>query len=67
MTSRKKPIRAHGAGWATHNGAKVPGELEVTIWGTADDKPDREVALVLTEEAAKQLIWNLTVRYGISA
>ena len=59
----KKPVEAHSRGRATHNRATIPGELEVTIWGTVDKEPDRPVALTLGEEDIKQLIGALS-RYG---
>jgi hypothetical protein len=51
----KRPVRAHSSGGATHNKSTVPGELQVTIWGTVDKEPDREVALVLGEDGVKML------------
>ena len=59
----KKPVEAHSRGRATHNRATIPGELEVTIWGTVDKEPDRPIALTLGEEDIKQLIGALS-RYG---
>jgi hypothetical protein len=62
----KKPVRGRGTGSATHNGASAPGELEVTIWGVTDREPDRKMAIVLDEEAARHLAMHLAA-YGFHA
>lgn len=67
MRRGKRPIRAHSSGWATHDGAKIPGELKVTIWGTSDRDPGREVAMVLDEEAVRGLLQHLIGGYGFRA
>ena len=63
----KKPVQAHSTGGnATHNGASEPGKLEITVWGVVDTEPDREVALVLSEDDARRLAANLG-RFGFYA
>lgn len=55
-------IRGTTAGTVSHNSAKVPGELQVTLWGhTADGQ---EIALVMGEAAVVALQANLT-RMGV--
>lgn len=50
------------SGHVTHDRAKRPGELKVTIWGHAED--GREIALVMGEDDAVRLRGNLD-RIGI--
>lgn len=50
------------SGHVTHDRAKRPGELKVTIWGCTED--GREIALVMNEDAAVRLRGNLD-RFGI--
>jgi hypothetical protein len=59
----KKPVRGHGKGAATHNGATKPGKLEVTIWGITDKEPDRKMAIVLDEASTLRLAAHLR-QYG---
>jgi hypothetical protein len=63
MSSRKRTVRGRGRGSATHNSASERGKLEVTVWGVTDNEPDRKMAIVLDEEAVRQLVAQLAA-YG---
>jgi hypothetical protein len=66
MSRGKRPVRGHGTGAATHNGASEPGQLQVTVWGVTDKEPDRKMAITLDEEAARRLVIALG-QYGFYA
>ena len=56
---------ASSTGHVTHNMAKGRRALQFRVWGHLDREPDRSVVLVLDEDSAARLAWNLTARFGV--
>lgn len=63
-SGRKKVVRAHGWGDVSHNMATGTDPVVVTVWGRADNEPDRVVGLDLDEEGVRRMVASLRL-YGL--